>query len=158
MRIKNKSKLISYIMFILSLILIIKGFASSYKYSGYYDKAPEVIVNEYNNLNEFLFSSEIVEDNSFKSNFLLLSGSVVLGNINSSDTDIINVKLVRRTGKVKLLLWDEKNNVLISKNLSNSEEEIGIKPGEYQVIIVGKWFTGKIVFNNRHSFVECLLI
>lgn len=99
-------------------------------------------------------SSELIENNNIRSTFLLLSGNVTVGNIKNNNDTKINVKLIAKTGNAKVLLWDDKKEVVISKELSQDEKEISIEPGEYQVIIVGQWFTGQVILNSKDAKIS----
>lgn len=149
MKIQNKGKFIAYIISTLCLILLINGIVKSFKYGVFYNKSPKIINEQYKDMHKALFSSKSIESNNIKSTFVLLSGNITIANIKSINDTKINMKLTTKTGKAKVLLWDDSKRIVIFKELSDDEEEISIKPGEYQVIVLGQWFTGRVTLNTK---------
>lgn len=149
MKIQNKRKFITYTIAILSLILLVRGVVESFKYSKLYNSVTEEVIREYNDTHKMLWSTTLIEDNSIKSTLVLLSGIKLIGNIKIDSDTTINLKLSTKTGKVKVVLWDEKEEIVVSEKLLQDEEELSIKPDEYQIIIIGQWFTGEFILNTK---------
>ena len=149
MKIQNKRKFITYTIAILSLILLVRGVVESFKYSKLYNSVTEEVIREYNDTHKMLWSTTLIEDYSIKSTLVLLSGITLIGNIKIDSDTTINLKLSTKTGKVKVVLWDEKEEIVVSEKLLQDEEELSIKPDEYQIIIIGQWFTGEFILYTK---------
>ncbi len=142
---------IGIILFIINSIMVIKFFTNSYKYSKYYNYINNEIVNFKNfNNNEMLSSTEVETNDKLESIYLRGYSGVS----KYEDVELLkdeDVKINKKIGKVKIILEDKNksdNNIIV---LDNVKKENKIPKGEYNVIIVGKWFTGKIIFKKNNG-------
>lgn len=144
----GRFRFIGYLISILGLILVINGLVKTYEYAKFYNESPEIIFEQHKDMNKFLYRTMSIKDDSIlELSHALFSGNKTIAKIKSIKDTNINIKLIKKTGKAKILLWEVNQKTAILKELSQNEEVILIKSGEYQVIFLGQFFTGRVILD-----------
>ena len=144
-------RLIKWTMFLISLTMISQGWYKAYLYSSFYNEEATVII-EKNNTNQFSWNSSVKEnDNYIKSKFTLLSGNDTIGNLSVENEAKLTIETNTKRGKAKILIINEKNEIILFKEFNDNKEIVNLESGEYKIIFVGKWFTGNVVLSSKNG-------
>lgn len=141
---------ILFIVRILAIFLVLNGAIKSFQYSKIYEKEPEEIVKQQDF--QMLWFSNSINSESLKSHCILYCGASDIGNIKLDNSAKINITLSKRFGKIKVLWKDKIKNTVISNELTQKQNEINLEAGEYEIFIVGQFFTGNTYFTSNNAF------
>ncbi|MEG2363261.1 MAG: hypothetical protein RSC26_07125 [Terrisporobacter sp.] len=144
----DKLKYFRYIILIVVAIFLIKGFYKSYTSSLIYDQSANVISQEQKDTNYFLYNtSEKINNTKINENFILLSGTITLCEITT--TNNINLNTSVKTGNLKVMILNNNDDVILFEKLEDGSIDIDINPGTYKIIAIGKWFTGRLYVSTK---------
>lgn len=129
---------------IMCLTMIINTGIKSFHYSLAYDNMAGVI--KYKDMYTSFMHTSFKDETMIKDSFAFLSGNIDIGKINIHKNTIINIKTNTKTGKVKIILLNDKNEIIMYKELTQ-EAQIELLAGEYRVMLLGKYFTGAVTLD-----------
>lgn len=146
--IKKYCIIIIKVIIALSVIVLLMGnLVKATDYDDYYDllSSESVITEDIKDDQFMLRSFETVMDNITETKVVLLSGFYQLASINVKNG--VHIEMIPQYGKAKLLIADEKNNIVFYESVSNAD--LDINPGKYTFYLVGKWYKGRTIITNN---------
>lgn len=103
-----------------------------------------MIATQINTGVEFGSAIETMDD-KISARVYLLNGCSQMSKIDLQSNTMISVTGVSWTGKAKLMLLDCNHHVTFFKTISQETDTITVLPGNYQVVVVGYWFSGSVL-------------
>ena len=139
---QNEKKTLSFIFSILAIGVVLYGFFQSVQYSKIYEQEPSIIVKQQKI--QTTWSSIHILSNELKFSSILFCGNDAVGKIYTDNDTKINIISKNQFGDVKVLFQKKDTNHIIVKELTQKQNQIDLESAEYQIFIVGKFFTGSI--------------
>lgn len=139
---KKIYKIASIIFLIIGILLLVDGMIERIDNNKIYDKKNITVEDICEaELPSAWTISRSTWQNGAEGRFVMMSGIEYFGCKTISADESIDVELSR--GKAKILILYEESDVVFCKEVSSLSFEPG-KAGQYDVWIVGKWYTGKV--------------
>lgn len=144
MKLKYIGRYIVCIVGIISLILILKGFVDDLENSQIYNYESQKIIEEYGDKIFPVNSITATDDKQKKYSFFLLCGIERFDKLSLLAETSFKVSMNKNCGNIKLLAANIDSGDIVTLELCDGDNELLLKKGEYQLYIVGKWFSGNV--------------
>ena len=131
------------ILLLLSLSLLADGIHKSFTYSKIYYSEPEIIATQ--SETGFVWSS-IVErqEDTVTAKLHVLNGCETIDSFECASPTNLSLSMRKSTGKAKIMLLDSDGTIAFFAPLTADAQSFSLESGEYQLIAIGAWFSGKI--------------
>ena len=138
--------ILSLCFFLLALGLVLSGFADALRYSGTIDKPAGDILS--NDTEYFLTSSTATAAGSTTFKFSQLSGASPLGELSVTGGNAA-ISVSASTGRSRVLAVDtQTEQVVCDWTPEKGDTPMQLSVGEYEIYLVGKWFSGKLLLSH----------
>lgn len=137
-------KPITYLVGIVSLIVILQSFMAMQTNSEIYDDASGEIVRQHGAGGKVLSSFTVSEDSRVKKSYFFLCGSDDFETITVQDAAEVEFSATIRSGDAKVIMEHKDSGAITEQVLIRGENKISLESGTYEVYAVGKWFVGRL--------------
>lgn len=147
----KKQKIRSYIHYlsrfivVISMLLLAKNVYKSFTYSEIYEKSPEEIAAQSDVGSAWGVTVVTLQDHEITAKLRGLNGCHPIETVNFTDKTTIFLSGITRKGNAKVMLLDKNHDIAAFTTVSDDQEDFVIEPGEYQIVAVGLWYSGKII-------------
>lgn len=139
---KKIYKIACIIFLIIGILLLLDGMTGRIDNNKLYDKKNITVEDVCEAAPpSALKNSRSTWQNGAEAHFVMLSGLEYIGSKEISDDESIDVELTK--GKAKIAILYEESDVVFCEEVSTLSFEPSVA-GEYDVFIIGKWYTGKV--------------
>lgn len=139
-------QIVQWIVFIYAIIFLAGGVFKAFTYSGYYDEPAKTMLTEHNGDQQFLWHMVSEMSGALQADLVMFSGNSEVGKLTVAQNGTLTITPTVRTGKAKVLLLNRENKIVFSGEPARSGQAVSVTPGTYRAVIVGRWFTGNILF------------
>lgn len=138
--------IVQWIVFIYAIIFLAGGVFKAFTYSGYYDEPAKTMLTEHSGDQQFLWHMVSEMSGALQADLVMFSGNSEVGKLTVGQNGTLTITPTVMTGKAKVLLLNRENKIVYSEEPARSGQAVSVTPGTYRAVIVGRWFTGNILF------------
>jgi len=135
---------LNYVFLLVAVILLITGFHRAYVYSSFYEDEVDTVIKQ-PDTHFALWNITEIKENDINTKFFLLSGVSTVGTMENG-MNSIDINSTVKIGKVKVLLLNEKDEIVFFKEIGDENLNLEVDSGIYKIILIGKWFIGNVAF------------